>query len=275
MLFRSADSFDHSFLLMRQWVRSGDARLRWTLAHSLRFARATPRSFQVLRALFEDRDLIPVRMFVVARKVEGQVIAAFARDGRMMGFLLAIPALHGELAYLHSHMLAVLPEFRRTGVGQRLKWEQRREALARSIRLIEWTFDPLEWMNATLNLNRLGAIARRYIPNLYGISSSPLHRGLPTDRLVAEWWLESPRVQAAEKGQPPHAFAAGMIDFDLGHMLEGLGGSPTTQSVQDSLRARLQEAFAAGLMATDFKTNDAGRGMYFLSKVEAAHAPGK
>src|ERR1041385_6901912 len=99
-------------------------------------------------------------------------------------------------------MLGVLPEFRRGGLGLRLKLEQRRQTLARGINLIEWTFDPLEWKNAIFNLDRLGAIARRYVPNQYGISSSPLHRGLPTDRLVAEWWLDSPRVLACIEEKP-------------------------------------------------------------------------
>lgn len=223
---------------------------------------------------FEDRDLIPLRMFVVARKIEGQVIAAFTSNGAMMGFCLAVPALHGAQPYLHSHMLAVLPEYRRTGIGQQLKWEQRREALTRGIRLIEWTFDPLEWMNASLNLNRLGAIARRYIPNLYGISSSPLHRGLPTDRLVAEWWLDSLRVVAAAEGRPlPSPASAGMIDFNLDHTIDGRGGSPPTHSVQGSLRTRLQEAFAAGLMAGGFKKDGESRGVYFLAKADRGPLP--
>lgn len=219
---------------------------------------------------FEDRDLIPVRMFVVARKVEGQVIAAFAPSGAMMGFCLAIPGMHGSRSYLHSHMLAVRPEYRRTGVGQQLKWEQRREAMARGISLIEWTFDPLEWMNAMLNLHRLGAVARRYIPNLYGISSSPLHRGLPTDRLVAEWWLGSPRVKAAEAGRPLLTAAAARLEFSLDHSIEGLGGSEPTHIVQQKLRAGLQEAFAGGLLACDFRTDQAGLGSYLLAAADAA-----
>lgn len=224
---------------------------------------------------FEDRDLIPVRMFVVARKVEGQVIAAFAPGGAIMGFCLAIPALHGAQVYLHSHMLAVLPEYRRTGVGQRLKWEQRREALARGIKLIEWTFDPLEWMNATLNLNRLGAIARRYVPNLYGISSSPLHRGLPTDRLVAEWWLESPRVSAAAgDAKPPHRRAEDAVVFSLEHSIDGHGGTPTTLSVQSQLRSSLEHAFQRGLVVSEFRTEGLGQGRYVLSTPDEAGCPG-
>src|ERR1039458_832770 len=149
---------------------------------------------------FDDKDLVPLRLFVVAHKIEGEVLGAFESAGRMVGFSLAVPALKGSTVYLHSHMLAVLAEYRERGLGRRIKLEQRRKALERGIKLIEWTFDPLELKNAYLNLERLGAIARRYVPNQYGISSSPLHRGLPTDRLVAEWWLESPRVVA--KSEP-------------------------------------------------------------------------
>ena len=72
---------------------------------------------------------------------------------------------------------------------------QREEALARGFELIEWTFDPLEIKNAYLNIEKLGAIARRYTINQYGITSSPLQGGLPTDRLIAEWWLKSKRVE--------------------------------------------------------------------------------
>ena len=151
---------------------------------------------------FTDEDLIPVRFFVVAQKIEGQVIGAFAPSGKLVGFCLAVPALRGAKVYLHSHMLAVLPEYRDRGLGHQLKLEQRRKALAQGIRWIEWTFDPLEGKNAHFNLERLGAVARRYVPNQYGITASPLHRGLPTDRLVAEWWLHSPRAVACAEGRP-------------------------------------------------------------------------
>ncbi len=98
------------------------------------------------------------------------------------------------MPYLHSHMLGVLSPYRDLGIGRKLKLRQREDALARGIRLIEWTFDPLELKNAFFNIERLGAIVRRYNPNQYGLTASPLHGGLPTDRCYAEWWLDSPRV---------------------------------------------------------------------------------
>ncbi len=142
---------------------------------------------------FEDADLLPFRMMVVATKIGGQLLGAFA-DGRMVAFCLAIPGLKTPAhPYLHSHMLGVLPEYRNAGLGRRLKLRQREAALARGLDLIEWTFDPLELKNAYFNIERLGAIVRRYVRNQYGMSSSHLHGGIPTDRCVAEWWIRKPR----------------------------------------------------------------------------------
>jgi predicted GNAT superfamily acetyltransferase len=151
---------------------------------------------------FEDVDLVPLRLFVVASKIGGQVFGAF--DGRqMIGFCMAIPGLKaGGKTYLHSHMLGVLPDHQNSGVGRTLKLTQRDDALRRGIGLIEWTFDPLEIKNAFFNMERLGAIVRRYVSNQYGTTSSPLHGGLPTDRCIAEWWIASPRVNAIVAGQP-------------------------------------------------------------------------
>ena len=154
---------------------------------------------------FNDLELLPKRLFIVATKVGGQAFGAF--DGnRMIGFCLAIPGLKpGGGSYLHSHMLGVLPEYRDAGVGRLLKLAQRDDAMARGIKLVEWTFDPLEIKNAYFNMERLGTIVRRYVRNQYGTTTSPLHGGLPTDRCVAEWWIDSPRVKAIVNGGPPAA----------------------------------------------------------------------
>jgi predicted GNAT superfamily acetyltransferase len=145
---------------------------------------------------FEDADLLPFRMMVVATKIGGQLLGAFD-GGRMVAFCMGIPGLKSPLKpYLHSHMLGVLPEYRNAGLGRQLKMRQREDALSRGIDLIEWTFDPLDMKNAYFNIERLGAIVRRYVRNQYGISSSVLHGGLPTDRCVAEWWIAKPKVKA-------------------------------------------------------------------------------
>lgn len=152
---------------------------------------------------FHDVELLPVRLFVVANKIGGQVLGAY--DGaRMVAFLLAIPGMKpGGTSYLHSHMMGVLPEYRNQGVGRMLKLWQRENAIDRDISLIEWTFDPLELKNAFFNIERLGAIVRRYVLNQYGTTSSHLHGGLPTDRCIAEWHVGSKRVLQTLDGTRP------------------------------------------------------------------------
>jgi predicted GNAT superfamily acetyltransferase len=125
----------------------------------------------------------------------------------MIGFVMALPGIkndpEGARPYLHSHMLAVRQAYRNQGIGLRLKLEQRIDALKRGIRHMEWTFDPLEIKNAYFNIHRLGAIVREYRPDFYGVSSSRLQGGLPTDRLFAEWELDSARVEQVLDGHPP------------------------------------------------------------------------
>src|SRR5690242_2220728 len=151
---------------------------------------------------FDDIELLPLRLFVVADKIGGQVLGAF-HHRKMIGFCLCIPGIKpGGTPYFHSQMLGVLPDYRNTGLGRRMKLAQREYALARGVELIEWTFDPLGLKNAFFNIEKLGAIARRYVYNQYGRTSSHLHGGLPTDRLVAEWWIASPRAEAALNQRP-------------------------------------------------------------------------
>jgi len=158
------------------------------------------RCVQIAREVWGDSELDtePYVTFVIAHHTGGQVLGAFDGD-LMVGFTKAFVGLHDHTPYLHSHMAAVLRSHRDHGIGRQLKLSQREDALRRGIRLIEWTFDPLETKNAHFNINRLGGISRHYIPNFYGITSSPLHRGLPTDRLLVEWHLDSKRVIAAVK----------------------------------------------------------------------------
>ncbi len=143
-----------------------------------------------------DADLTPLAIFVVAAETGGQVLGAFA-GSRLVGFTMALAGQHERQCFLHSHMTAVLEPWRDRGIGMRLKLFQRQDALSRGIGRIEWTFDPLQVKNAYFNLVKLGAMARRYVANMYGEISSPLQGPLPTDRLIAEWDLNSARVRRA------------------------------------------------------------------------------
>ena len=214
---------------------------------------------------FDDADLIPLRLFVVATKIGGQVIGAFDAE-ELIGFAMSIPGTRNGNPYLHSHMLAVRESFRNTGLGRKLKLEQRDEALGRGIRLIEWTFDPLEIKNAWLNIERLGAIARRYNPNQYGMSSSPLQGGLPTDRLVAEWWLDSDRVQAVLSGSETKAQVQTSISVP-GEIYEWKRvADPRAKQIQGRNREAFQKSFSAGLSVLRFERDAARNGTYLLGK---------
>jgi predicted GNAT superfamily acetyltransferase len=182
-------------------------------------------------------------------------LGAFDR-GRIVGFTLALAVFRGAQHFLHSHMTAVLPEFQNRGVGRRLKLFQRQDALERGIPLVEWTFDPLELKNAHFNLARLGAIARRYLPDCYGITKSPLHAGLPTDRLVAEWWLDSARVKSilARSARPAHP-AAKRISLPSNLTELKMKDRAAGQRIQLAVRAEFQEWFGKGYVATGIENH--------------------
>jgi predicted GNAT superfamily acetyltransferase len=198
------------------------------------------------------------------------VFGAF--DGsQMAGFCMAIPGLKpGGKTYLHSHMLGVLPEYRNAGVGRMLKLTQREDALKRGINLIEWTFDPLEIKNAFFNMERLGAIVRRYVPNQYGTTSSPLHGGLPTDRCIAEWWLSSPRVTTRmDGGYFPHYPAELRIAIPSDIATIRANDPARAREIQKSACEQLCSAFDRGLAVIGFEKSEEA-GTYLLGPWESA-----
>ena len=217
---------------------------------------------------YSDGDVIPRRMFVVAERIGGQVLGAFA-GGTMIGFAMGLPGYRDGAAYLHSHMLAVLPEFRNAGLGRRLKLAQREDAMARGFDLMEWTFDPLEIKNAHLNLHRLGAICRRYQADFYGASSSPLQGGLPTDRLYAEWWLRSAHVERALRGEALVSQSAERIRVPAAIYGWKRGADPLAGETQTEVRERLLRAFGEGLAAVGYERDAAGNGSYVMGVWDA------
>jgi len=217
---------------------------------------------------FSDIELVPLRLFVVADRIGGQVMGAF--EGKdLIGFALAIPGFRGGHSFLYSHMLAVRKDRRNAGLGRRLKLFQRDDALARGFELMEWTFDPLEIKNAYLNIEKLGAIARRYNVNQYGITSSPLQGGLPTDRLVAEWWMKSNRVERVLSGQPKPTFASAQAITVPAQVYEWKA-SPATRrqalEVQERNRPVFERTFSAGLAVLGYERDKAGNGKFLLGK---------
>jgi predicted GNAT superfamily acetyltransferase len=238
---------------------------------------------------YDPTDVIPRKAFLVWQKVGGQVIGAFdteiagAEPGggpeSLVGFVLSLPGMKangGRLSpYLHSHMLAVREGYRNRGLGRQLKLAQRKEALQRGIGLIEWTFDPLEIKNAYLNLTRLGAIARRYEVDFYGVSSSRLQGGLPTDRLVAEWHLDSPRVEAILEGRPA---AAAIVEERISvpaciyEWKASEAGREQALAIQLENRDKFKRAFSQGLAVVGYSLDVKGNGVFELGAFARAEA---
>lgn len=201
--------------------------------------------------------------------------------GEVVGFAYAFAGLRGGEAHLHSDMLAVRPAARGLGIGQRLKWAQREEALRRGLRLVTWTFDPMRAGNARLNLRHLGAWARELLPDFYGTTSSALHHGLGTDRLLARWELDRPGVARRAAGEAtsspalealPAVNEVGLrggvpapslpcLDLDAEALLLEIpadwdavvrGGAGLAREWQEVVRRAFESLFARGYQAVDF-----------------------
>ncbi|MBB5055547.1 putative GNAT superfamily acetyltransferase [Granulicella aggregans] len=219
---------------------------------------------------YDDSDIVPRRMFLLAMKIGGQVLGAFAPDGKMIGFAMALPAYRDGKPYLHSHMLAVLPEYRNAGLGRRLKLAQRDDAISRGIERMEWTYDPLETKNAYLNIAKLGAISRRYEANFYGPSTSALQGGLPTDRLYAEWWLRSERVERALSGEAAtfEPLERVVVPKEVAEWKAAADLRAHAAAVQTANRLALQDAFSRGMAILGYERDEQKNGVFLLGELE-------
>ncbi|MEQ1646825.1 MAG: GNAT family N-acetyltransferase [Pyrinomonadaceae bacterium] len=214
-------------------------------------------------------ELSPVRHLIVTKNAGGFTLGAYD-GGRLVGFVLSVPAfMRGERAF-YSHMTAVLAEYQSHGVGRSLKWAQRTRALAEGVRYIKWTFEPVKSRNAYFNLEKLGAIVSEYQENFYGIdyTTAPGQKiGLASDRLFAEWHLESEKVEA---------FATGQKYTDLRDVRERVVIMPDWYALverdpaaalaeQIRIRGEFKAAFADGMVGRGFERDD-DRPAYLLTK---------
>ncbi|HEX8150409.1 MAG TPA: GNAT family N-acetyltransferase [Pyrinomonadaceae bacterium] len=223
-----------------------------------------------------DLELSPRRHLIVVRSAGGFTLGAFD-GGQMVGYVLNQLAAcrdretGAEETCGYSHMMAVAKDYQNRGVGARLKWAQRARVIADGRRLIRWTWDPMQSRNAHFNLKRLGVVVRSYAVNYYGTDYStvtgrfaePL--GLDSDRLVAEWELDSPRVEALARGETPEPegepAASVAIPTNWGTLVREDPGVARAELLR--VRAEFQAAFAAGLVCAGFERDDA-RPRYLL-----------
>jgi len=216
---------------------------------------------------FSDVDTLPMRSLVICAKIGGQVFGAVDGSSQVLGFLNAFPGYRDGKVYLHSNMMGVRPDYQNQGIGRKLKLAQREEALSRGIDLIEWTFDPLEVRNARINLELLGAICRTYLVNVYGVSSSRLHGGLPTDRLVAEWHLKSSRVKSrlGSTSLPPLNLED-MVSLEIPLNIQQLKSAEpkVAAKIQAALRQRMMDLFQRNFFISRLVIDEPGQKATYL-----------
>jgi predicted GNAT superfamily acetyltransferase len=218
---------------------------------------------------FSDTDLVPPRIQSVARYIGGLVLGAFDGD-RMVGFSLSFPGLKEDgRGYWHSHMTGVLKPYQNRRIGRQIKLRQREEAIHARVDLVEWMFDPLEIRNSHFNIERLGVIVRRYLPNQYGITSSPLHGALPTDRLVAEWHVQSPRVRTLvdrDESLEKEVETNIAIPEEIGELRSR--DPEAAAKIQEQVREEFQRLLDQGLAVIGYRRNADG-GLFELGFLEA------
>lgn len=247
----------------------------------------------------DGEDVVPPPVLIVSIKRGGILLGGFDAAGDMKGFVYSMAAMKDGRPTQWSHMLGVTPDARDNGLGAALKLAQREHALRMGIDLIEWTFDPLQALNAHFNFAKLGVVVEDYEENVYGESSSPLHRGTPTDRFVAQWRLSTPHVERriSPSGRPrmrDSSVASAVVvnpsrpagdwlepgesalDVDAARVLVEIPTNFTDLQARCpglaldwrmATRRIFQTYFRRGYRAVDFLlARDAGRGQYLLAQ---------
>ena len=203
----------------------------------------------------------PADLMMVIQAEGGLAGGAFS-DGRLVGYIFGFPTVTPGVQ--HSHRLAVLPEMRGRGIGVELKWYQRRWCLDRDIRHVRWTFDPMRAANAALNINRLGARSDTYHIDYYG-QMGGINHGLPSDRLLANWYLEDPGVMVRAEGGNAPSLPEICLRVPLPPLADALieDGGQEAISAKLMLRTALCDAFAGGYEIVGFDSRD---GSYLLNR---------
>lgn len=210
-----------------------------------------------------ETEISPVRHFIVTNSAGGFTLGAFAAENILVGFVLSVPSFLGNKKFFYSHMTAVRQEFQSCGVGTRLKWAQREKALEKGVDFIKWTFQPVQARNAFFNLEKLGAIVREYQPNFYGTDYSTLHQqggnlGLDSDRLFAEWHLESEKVVALSKGESFAEQGEVLRTIEIPNDWNALVKANPRRAILEQTRIKneFQAAFAEGLIGRGFERSE-------------------
>ncbi len=176
----------------------------------------------VQRSFWHDPSVIVHANMLWSIVSNGGSIIGAVKDRQVIGFVLSYLGLEQpgsphparDNLKLVSQRMAILPSYRGQGIGFRLKLAQREFALQQGITLVTWTFDPMISQHAYFNIRKLGAVARRFLPDHYG-PHSPLALMGSSDRLLAEWWVQHPQTAAALAGSPARCDIEEYVDSAL------------------------------------------------------------
>jgi predicted GNAT superfamily acetyltransferase len=220
----------------------------------------------------DDIDIMPIRLYMISRNCKAPTFGAFTSTNRLIGFVHTSLALMGQNIVYHSHLAGVVEELRHKDIGYQLKLAQRGHARAAGVAMIFWSFDPLQSRNAHFNINKLGAIIRAYKINYYGEGvSSVFDSHLPSDRVIAEWWINSPHVESVLSGRRPMVESPG-TQVEIPDNVDAI----RSQSLEDHLCWRMRvrgdflKALEQGGIVRGF-ARDAEKkiGSYWFGKDEA------
>jgi len=230
------------------------------------------------RTVWNDADIgiMPIRLYMISKACNAPTFGAFEASGesagRLVGFVHTMIALINHRVVYHSHLAAVLEGWRHHNIGYKIKLAQREHAIRNGVPLIIWTFDPLQSRNAHFNINKLGAIIRRYEPNYYGEGlSTVFDSAVPSDRLFAEWWVSSPQVESALAGRRP--VVPGLKDESQTVLIPDDIERIRAHSLEEHQRWRIrvredfQRGLAGGSIVRGFE-RDNGMGRYLLGPDE-------
>lgn len=204
-----------------------------------------------------DLEVSPRRHLVVTISAGGFILGAFAAE-TLVGFVLSVPGFAGAERFFYSHMTAVAADFQSLGIGARLKWAQREEALKENVKFIKWTFQPFQARNAFFNLEKLGAVIKSYAANFYGTDYAADKIGLDSDRLFAEWHLENEKVVALSKGENFTERAAIARTIEISNGWNNLVRQNPEKAAAEQRRVKneFQKAFAGNLVCRGFHRDD-------------------
>jgi predicted GNAT superfamily acetyltransferase len=205
----------------------------------------------------DDIDIMPIRLYMISKNCNAPTFGAFTANGRLIGFVHTSLALLEKKVVYHSHLAGVIEELRHKDIGYQLKLAQRQHAIAAGVQMIFWSFDPLQSRNAHFNINKLGAIIRAYKVNYYGEGvSSVFDSHLPSDRVIAEWWVNSPHVENVLSGNRPQVETAANL-VEIPDNVDAIRAHSLDEHISWRMRVRedFQKALAGGSIVRGFTRN--------------------